>query len=347
MRNLGSKLTPVRYRFLLAGVIAALAYACGTTKNSPSETIVSTTADAQPSSPNSKTDVQGQPDDLKAQMIEDGRTAATLLLKAACEEKSDIGTMAAIYARRVGLAPDSGCEQEALLRGIDSTYLLVRALSWRRLIERVDINVSSAKNVSTEDPAILVLTSLAFLSRNQSLPVELASALSLPPGSPCNVDRSPQTEQRSNELKVWAWPFDDGLLSSAVAFTESVYEEVCAISNDRPVWAADGLRQSLFDSIGLSDEKAKAIVTGSAPKRQTALDESLDNPLVKQQAAVLTNIALFAEPALRIEALRAEIIQGGAPSADRLAAAARALRSDNLALRIEGARSFLLFVRQL
>jgi hypothetical protein len=345
-----------RSSILIQGVLLVLVSACGAPKSSPSQTIISTSSDPEETSPivdeknapSPNAPAQSaQPEEVAARMIEDGRTAASLLLKVACKDTSDTGTLAAVYARRVGFIPDADCEKEALVRGTVSPSVLIRALSWRRLIERVDIPIQAASNLDEEDPAVQVLAALAHSVRNLALTSELSSALSLPVKTHCNIDNTAEVKQRSEDLRAAARPFDDGPLAEAVAFEESVYEESCEIGGGELIPSAARLRRSLFSSLHLGDEKTAASFSKGIPLRnKTSLDESLDNRLVKHPDDVLTDISLRADPLLRIEALRAVIIKGGAPSAGRLAAAAAALQSDNLNLGIEGARSFLLFVRQ-
>ncbi len=345
----------------ISGMVALLVISCGAPHTPARRTVASTAFDAKAdskdahetdsppgesddSSPGESADSSPAPRDLKDRMVEDGRTAAIILLKAACEEKSDIGTLAAVYARRVGLRAEPNCEKAALLRGVASKSPLVRALSWRHLIERIDIAPLPVSDLNQDDPAVRVPAALAFAVRNLPVPSELASVFRLPPSVTCTTDDRPDVDRRLLELKAAAWPFDDGLVAASVAFVESVYAESCEISNGKPRWSAERLRQSLFAFFRI----AEVPLTDDVPLRQkTRLDEALDNPLVKQTEAELTAIALSAAPNLRIEALRAEIIRGGAPTAERLAAAAGALSSSDAALRIEGARSFLLLIRQM
>lgn len=335
------------------GLVMQMLSACGASLPPDERTIVSSTATSEtttdsPDRPDTDSGGTEPPDDLKAQLIKDGRTAVRLLLRLACEDPSDRGVFAAVYALRMGLEPELSCTESALHRGARSESLLLRALSRQYLLLQKEVSLPENTMWTDEDPAVRVLGALAYLYRGVPLPETLTYSLSLPNEPPTGTDKHTETNDRIARLSAMAAPFDDGLLTGAVLLSESLYEKTAELSEGRTVWTALRLRGALLDALGIAPAKIPSLpIDMPAPDlRPSKLGELLENQLSQNSAQTLGNIALNAPPALRVQALRALTIIDGPPSAVALVAAAAALRSDDIDVRLEGARTFLWLVRQ-
>lgn len=346
-----------RPRVAYLGLLVSVLAACGAARKDEGQTLISTHEDTPAAADAGRASEQPLPEDLKSQIIKDGRTAAKLLMRLSCEDKSDRGVLATIYAFRTGIEPEAACAEQALIRGTGSASLLVRALSWRRLVSEKQISLpepwgkeqSENSGNFKEDPAVRILAALAYLVRDLPLPKTLKSALSFSPSahSKADPDRKAEADKRTARLAVMARPFDDGLLALTVSFAEAMYEETVELDGKKTVLAAARLRQNLFDALALDAARTAAVVRELPADRirPGALEEALENRPATHSEQVLCRIALSAAPSLRVEALRALTVRAGPPTADALAAAAAALRSENADIQLEGARTFLLLVR--
>jgi hypothetical protein len=343
---------PRAFVFCLWG---AVLWACGAAQENEGRTVLSTHETAPAAAGANQAPEQPLPADLKSQIIKDGRTAAKLLMRLSCEDASDRGVLATVYAFRAGLKPEASCAQKALIRGTRSAPLLVRALSWRRLVSEkqipppalFDADRTKKSALLKEDPAVRILAGLSYLVRDLPLPEVLSTALSFSSEARSDIDKRAHVDRRAEHLAVMARPFDDGLLAAAVVFAEAMYEETVERDGKKSVPTAARLRQNLFDALALDDARTAAVVRKfSADRiRPGALAEMLENRLATRPEEMLCRIALSAAPALRVEALRALAVRGGPPTTDALAAAAAALRSEDADVQLEGARTFLLLVR--
>lgn len=290
------------------------------------------------------------PEELKLRIISDGRIAASLLLNTACEDNTDIGVFSAIYARRAGLVPELSCEQSALDRGVQSKSILVKALSWSRLAQNKDLKIPPEYSFTEDDKAVKVLAALALIRRGMSLTNDLNEALMLPPNKPQTVTVKTGKDRDVIALEISVYPMDEGLAALTVQFCESVYEESAENDKDRLVWSAEKIRKKMFQILRI--DTADTIFDEHSSSRSTetrhfsTLRQSVDNPLAFDSPESLINIALNAQDDLRIQALRAIAARKEQARTEYLATAAHALNAENLHVKIEGARTFLMLIRQ-
>ncbi len=342
-------------------LIAFLLYACGESRSGTQRTLVSTGQNA--AGPSETTVAErgtngadgapegdsAMPSDLRAQLIKDGRAAAEVLLSFSCENNSEAGIWATVYALRVGLRPKQTCLEAALIRGAHETPLLLRTLSWRHLVSEKNIALPDNVDFASADPTLRVLAALAYRTRSLPLPGDLAAALYVPQDAPSCAAESEAARERTAHLAVMARPFDDGLLAGATAFAEAQFEKSAIKSDTGPVWLARRIRDGLLQALDVtmtSDEET----TDEAPPRAepTAVGDLLENRLSSHPQEMLCNIALNAQPALRIEALRALVVRTeSAPPMCAFAASAAAFRSSDQTLKIEGARTFLALIHNI
>ena len=292
------------------------------------------------------------PQDLRARIIQDGRTAAEILIRSACKDETDSGSLAAVYALRVGLPISVDCAGSALARGTTSEKLLVRAVSWANLAAHPDLSLP--KNGKTaisaeggDDPAVQVLSALAFLVREAPVPEALCAALNVPDSqSPPGAKAADTPNETLSHLAIMAQPFDSGLLAPAVAFVEARFVSAAETSQDGPVRTASRLQREILSALAV-EAPTECPSVSAVVDRPSSIGELLENRLAAQPRAVLNSMVLNAEPSLRISALRALTISRETPTVTDLGAAAAALQAEDASLRIEGARTFLLLVRRI
>ncbi len=275
---------------------------------------------------------------LEARMLADQRRAAEILQDAMCQGEA----LAAIYALRLGIRHDPGCAAQALNRGIESEDVLVQALSWRWMIADRKRPLP-ALTQPPNDPVVHVLAALAYAVRGE-VPNELGGALALSGDAVTGDDASRSVEKRCALLKALSTPYDDGPLSTAVAFVEARQEEW----TEHGERSAARLREELLSQLLVKEEIAH-LETGDGPSEHAYSDigDRLDNRLVTRPLGMLRNIALSGPEPLRRKALSAIAVVALKPAAGDLGAAAAALGSPSEAVRLEGARTYLLLILRL
>ena len=286
---------------------------------------------------------------IEQRIVEDELLAARILNRAMGSTNTELAAWAAVYTMRLGLKHDPGSRVRALVQGTQkSEDPLLKALCWRFLIPVEDpVNIPRWTGAKTADPVVQIMAALA-LSRRGPLPPQLDAALGLPKGKPDGLDRGTQSRRLVERLLAYSSPFDTGPLALALAFVEARRAEWSEREpQQQHRWIAERIRNELAVLLLMDDKKAAKRIAASKPvatERNTALLGRLHTPLVTRQPSMLRRAALAGDPSLRIEALRAIAVVAGKPVAGDFGAAAAALRADDSALQIEGARTFLLLI---
>jgi hypothetical protein len=322
-----------------------------TTKPSEKENSAGDTEGRETADASSEDSTVVEPDSsLEKRMLADQRRAADILQQTVCEKKGEPAVWAAIYALRLGIRHNRECAARALIRGVASDDVLVRALSWRRLASMKTIPLPARKSGSEADPVVQVYQAIALGVRGD-VPGGFRRALSLPRGEPEGPSPRTETDRRTGHLKALSLPFDEGPLALAISFVESRQEEwVEKDERGRPHWSAERLRQELVSAI-TDDPSAKERLTEAAAlknkSRFTEVSDRLDNLLTTRPPEILRSIAVSGSDSLRVQALRAIAVVASNPAAGDFGAAAAAMTSTSPLLRIEGARTYLLLFLRL
>jgi hypothetical protein len=322
-----------------------------TTKPSEKESSAKRTEGAEPADASSEDRTVVEPgSSLEKRMVIDQRRAAEILRQTVCEKRGALAVWSAIYALRLGIRHNRECAGRALIRGVASDDVLVRALSWRRLAAMKAMTLPTWKSGDEPDPVVQVFHAIAFGVRGD-VPGELKRALSLPRRDAEGPSKGTETRKRTAHLKALSLPFDEGPLALAVSFVESRQEErVEADEQGRLFWSAERLRQELVSAI-TDDPSAKERLTEAATSKDKArfseVSDRLDNLLTTRPPEMLRSIAVTGSDPLRVQALRAIAVVASNPAAGDFGAAAAAMTSTSLLLRVEGARTYLLLFLKL
>jgi hypothetical protein len=283
---------------------------------------------------------------LRDRMLADERRAAEIVKTAMCQKEGHGAAWAAIYALRLGIRHDAGCAAEALRRGVGSDDDLLRALSWRWLAAKPEVPLPKGAPAAGADPVVRVMAALAHAARG-ALPRGLAGALALPGGAPRGADSRADVLRRTARLKALGTPFDNGPLALAVAFVEARQEERAEKRGSGAfIWSAERLRKELISSVKGGRTMSARLVEAISepPSSYSDMGNRLDNRLVTRPLEMLRNIALSGPESLRKESLRAIAVLAARPVAGDFGAAAAAMSATSRALRLEGARTYLLLL---
>ena len=265
-------------------------------------------------------------------------------LLGAVSARNDTGSLAAAYALRLGVARGGDTVEEAIERGASSEDALVAALSWRWIASGALGAPPEWRKKTPEEPVVGVFAAAAFARAGSRLPDPLADALGSPEGAPTERD-PPEDRNRVSALRAAAAPFDGGPLGLALAFVEARRERWID-SNERgpSSFAASRLRDDLLEALGggAGAFPGLAAVKPVRDPMYSRLASKLETPLPSSPLPMLRGAAVRGEGTLRIDALRALSIAVKRPAAGDLGAAASALASDDPAIRIEAARTYLL-----
>jgi len=273
---------------------------------------------------------------------EDVRLAVSILEGAVRGEDPTAAAWAAVYALRLGVGCDRDAAGAALLGGTGDEDPILRALCWRWLATGLLLEAPDEPPAPI-DPATAALAALAHL-RLGDLPAALAPCLGLPGGTP--GDPSPAPGDLVGALTSRAAPYDDGPLALAIAFAAARRERWVEVDpGGEPRWAAERLRDELARAVLGSDEVEVDRIEGCPPCRDprfSDLASLLETPLLERPASTLRAAVLRAEGSLRVGALRALAAVAVDPAAGDMGAAAAAMRADDLWVRVEAARTYLL-----
>lgn len=262
-----------------------------------------------------------------------------------CQELMPCAAWAAVYAKNLGIKHDEACASSALSVGAAFPDPLLQALCLRWLATRPDIELSAETLPEAREPVVAAMRELALAARGR---VSSPSALTLPSDPPGGPERNHRAAKRLRTLRLLSSPFDREVLPLALAFVEARRGE-WAIHDDNGEgkWAAEKLRRSLVDAV-LEPKAITALestVRKQGPEFETdTIGPRLENRLVAQPPQALHRIAMTGPSDLRKEALRAIAIAAVKPEAGDFAACAAAFESDLTAVRIEGARTFLMLL---
>lgn len=328
--------------------VLVLSTGCGRAPESASETIVTTHS---PTAAAKDEQAPPSPSAINDMIAKDERRSAEILNDALGSENPAIAGWAAVYLSMLGIIHDNMRSFASLSRAVSLEDPLLASLSWRWLaVRETELPLPKWSPGDKTDPVSQVLAALAFSTRGR-VPKKLRGALGLPGASPEEPGfDTASANQRIEQLLMLSVPFDNGPLALALTFIESKRREWREPDKTGTAsWVARRLRNELFNALLGNNTAARrrALSTkSSAPSEYSALSDQLETPLYSQPPRNLRAAALTGSPSLRRDSLRALAITATRPEAGDFGAAAAALKSDDQALRVEGARTFLVLVKR-
>jgi len=288
----------------------------------------------------------GVENDIDGRIFSDEQRAAEQIAEMVVSDDGALSGWAAVYTLRLGLKHDTLAIDDALRRGVATDEPLLEAVSWRWLATREPGDLPGWRDGRETDPVVNCFAALA-LARKGKLQKALASALGLPAGAPFGEDRGTEVRERVERLLGLTTAVDDGPLALAVAFQEARRGEWAEQGpGGGKRWVAERLREELLELVLGEDPADRQRVDRSREVRRagfTALSRSLESALHTRPPEMLRAAALTGEPPLRVEALRALAVVVAEPTAGDFGTAAAALDADDPMVRLEGARTFLMF----
>jgi len=283
--------------------------------------------------------------ELETHILEDERLAAQILQDAMCGKNAVLAAWAAVYSLRLGIKHDEVCAIKALKKGVKKNDLLLSALCWRWLASLDSKNLPKWKTIKSNEPVVKALAAIAYLNKGE-LPKALLSSLSLPNHKPIGSNRKNEAKKRENELLTMALPFDDGALALSLAFVEARHREMTEYNTkNQLIFSSQRLRKELIKKLAENYKKViKRVenITKTEKHKYSIFSEELNNRLITRPKKMLRVISVTGDLDLRHESLRALAITALDPLVSDIAASAAALKSDDLRVRIEAARTFLL-----
>lgn len=304
---------------------------CGTT--APSRDVLATSGSSSPAASTA-------PEALTGQIAADERVAATALRELLTNNDPELSGWAAVHTLRLGLKVDETARRSALSRCLAASNLdaLLSACCWR-WAGVLDVETLAAMPLPTE-PAARVLAAFT-LARDSRARAQLSSALALPQ----KIDHQAEARRASQVVALYLHllaPLDDGPLGLALAFLEakrSGWRDAEVIGRDTLL--AQRLRTELGERLDAPGAIQGVSNIAKPEMEASVLPALLTNSMSAQPREVLRAMAMTAAPSLRREALRALVIVARQPGALDLGAAAAGLRSEDLSVRLEAARTFL------
>jgi len=279
---------------------------------------------------------------ITTRILADEQRAAGVLRAALAGADRRLAAEAALHLRRLGIEHDTDRSRALLVATAADDDPLRAALACRFLIG--DPAARKLREPATDDPLVDLFCGLARAAhapRADRVPASLAVD---PTVAADARDRSPgELADRLAELTVLASPYDARALALGLLFLEARagrWVETTADGRRAPV--ALRLRAELFALVGLESPPAER-AGDVGPCWPSPVGELLALPLATQPVARLRRMVLEGADSLRVDALRALVMTVAAPGAEDFGAAAAALDAAGAAVRVEAARTFLVF----